>query len=92
MNSAHRRAGLRGEEGGIARKRLIQQIDFFALILRANRAEAEIENEVLGPAVKFECRDVCGRAFLDGILLAGESLACNWSAMALAISLWMAKT
>ena len=38
---------LRGEEGGIARKSLVEQIDSFPQILRANRAKTGVENEVL---------------------------------------------
>jgi hypothetical protein len=61
---------VRGEKRAIPRQRLVQQLDSFPQILRANRAKTGIDNEVFGPAVEFECRDVYGRSFLDCILLA----------------------
>src|SRR4029077_11747493 len=63
-----------GEKGGIACKRLVQQIDSCPQILRANRAKTGVKNQVFGPAVELECGDVTGRAFLDRVLLARGQL------------------
>ena len=56
---------VRGEKRRIAYEGLVQQIDSILQILRAHRAKAGVENEVFGPAIEFECRDVCGGAFFD---------------------------
>ena len=60
---------VRGEERGIARQRLVEQIDSLAQVLRADSTKAGVKNEVLRPAIKFKSGDVVRRALLDRTFL-----------------------
>ena len=65
---------LRREEGGIARQRLIEQIDSITHLLPLHTTEAEIENEILCPAVELESRYVRGRWLLNRTFLGRREL------------------
>src|SRR6266550_6282017 len=65
---------LRSEKGGIACQGLVEQFDSLPQVLRKNRTEANVKNEILRSAVEFKSSDVCGWALLDRTFLGGGEL------------------
>src|SRR5207248_8382452 len=66
---------LRGEEGRIAGKGLVEQINCLEQVLPAYGTEARGKNEIFRPAVEIECCYVRGWSLLDRTLLTRGQLS-----------------